>query len=136
MKRRVAWPGAMALALAIAGCSKDETPPPDAMGDGTVKSVATVVSGGNNFRLPLDAALSPDGRTAYFSALVDEGAALFRVPASGGTPMPVTPLESPRGETAHLRPQFLPDGRHYIFMASAVKDRRVATYTAISRRAK
>ena len=50
MKRQVAWTGAMALALAIAGCSKDETPPPDAMGDGTVKSVATVVSGGNNFR--------------------------------------------------------------------------------------
>ena len=28
MKRRVAWTGAVALALAIAGCSKDETPPP------------------------------------------------------------------------------------------------------------
>ena len=94
MKRRVAWTGAMALALAIAGCSKDETPPPDAMGDGTVKSVATVVSGGKNFRLPLDAALSPDGRTAYFSTLVDEGAALFRVPASGGMPTRLADLVS------------------------------------------
>ena len=95
MKRRVAWSGAMALALAIAGCSKDESPPPAMQGDGTVKSVATVVSGGNDFRLPFDAALSPDGRTAYFSALVDEGAALFRVPASGGMPTRVADLVSP-----------------------------------------
>jgi Tol biopolymer transport system component len=53
---------------------------------------------------------------------------LFRVPASGGTPTPVTPLESPRGETAHLRPEFLPDGHHFLFLARAVKDRRFATY--------
>jgi hypothetical protein len=95
MKRRVAWSGAMALALAIAGCSKDETPPPAAKGDGTVKSVATAVSGGTAFRLPLDATLSPDGKTTYFTALVDEGAALFSVPASGGMATRLADLVSP-----------------------------------------
>src|SRR4029450_10460372 len=96
MKRRVAWSGAMALALAITGCSKDETPPPAQQGDGTVKSVTTAVNGGTTFRLPFDATLSPDGRTAYFTALADEGAALFSVPASGGMPTRLADLASPR----------------------------------------
>ena len=95
MKRQVAWSGAIALALAITGCSKDETPPPVQQGDGTVKSVATAVNGGTTFRLPFDATLSPDGKTAYFTALVDEGAAVFSVPASGGMPTRLADLVSP-----------------------------------------
>ena len=39
---------------------------------------------------------------------------LFRVSASGGVAIPVTTLAS--GETAHRWPQFLPDGRHFIFL--------------------
>jgi len=95
MRRRVAWPGAVALVLAIAGCSKDENPPAPAKGDGTVKSIATVTTGGTSFRLPFDAALSPDGKTAYFTALVDDGAALFSVPASGGMPTKLADLVAP-----------------------------------------
>jgi hypothetical protein len=96
MRRRVGWPGAVALVLAIAGCSKDENPPPPAAkGDGTVKSVATVSTGGASFRLPFDATLSPDGKTAYFTALVDDGAALFQVPAAGGTPTKLADLVAP-----------------------------------------
>src|SRR5262249_9106696 len=60
-----------------------------------VKSIATVVTGGTSFRLPFDAALSPDGRTAYFTALVDEGAALFKVPAAGGMPTKLADLVAP-----------------------------------------
>jgi len=40
---------------------------------------------------------------------------IYRVPASGGEPQPVTTLDSTRGETAHRFPQFLPDGRHFLF---------------------
>jgi hypothetical protein len=29
----------------------------------------------------------------------------------------VTSLDSTRGETAHLLPQFLPDGRHFFYVA-------------------
>jgi hypothetical protein len=94
MKRRIAWPGAVALALAI-GCSKDETPPPAAKGDGTVKSVGTAASGGGAFRLPFDAALAPDGKTVYFTALVDDGAALFKAPAAGGMPTRLADLVAP-----------------------------------------
>jgi len=42
---------------------------------------------------------------------------LLRVPAGGGTPVPVTaPL--PKG-TAHVFPYFLPDGRHFLYLASS-----------------
>jgi len=43
---------------------------------------------------------------------------LHRVSASGGTPIPVTSLDHPeRGVTTHRWPQFLPDGRHFIYVA-------------------
>jgi Tol biopolymer transport system component len=41
---------------------------------------------------------------------------LYRVPATGGTPTPVTTLDEGGGEGAHLAPVFLPDGRHFIFV--------------------
>jgi hypothetical protein len=81
--------------MAVGACGKDETPPPPAKGDGTVKAVATVVSGGTNFRLPFDAALSPDGKTAYFTALVDDGAVLFKSSVTGGTPTKLADLVAP-----------------------------------------
>jgi Tol biopolymer transport system component len=43
--------------------------------------------------------------------------ALERVAATGGTPAPVTTLDAARGETMHRWPQFLPDGRHFLFLA-------------------
>ncbi len=42
---------------------------------------------------------------------------LYSVPASGGEPVPVTTLDPSREETSHRYPQFLPDGRHYIYLA-------------------
>ena len=42
---------------------------------------------------------------------------LFRVPASGGEAVAVTRLDSARNETGHRFPQFLSDGRHFIFAA-------------------
>jgi Tol biopolymer transport system component len=44
--------------------------------------------------------------------------ALSRVPASGGQPVPVTKLDASRHETSHRYPQFLPDGRHFLYMAA------------------
>jgi Tol biopolymer transport system component len=39
------------------------------------------------------------------------------VPATGGTPEPVTNLDPGRNENSHRWPQFLPDGRHFLFTA-------------------
>jgi predicted Ser/Thr protein kinase len=40
---------------------------------------------------------------------------IYRVPASGGEPQPVTKLDTAHGETSHSMPEFLPDGRHFLF---------------------
>jgi Tol biopolymer transport system component len=41
---------------------------------------------------------------------------LYRVSATGGIPTPLTTLDAGRGEGAHVRPLFLPDGRHFVFV--------------------
>jgi eukaryotic-like serine/threonine-protein kinase len=43
--------------------------------------------------------------------------ALYQVAAGGGKPVPVTKLDASRHEAAHRYPQFLPDGRHFLYMA-------------------
>jgi Tol biopolymer transport system component len=45
------------------------------------------------------------------------GEVLNRVSAAGGTPTPITTLDRKRGETSHRWPEFLPDGKHFLFMA-------------------
>ena len=44
-------------------------------------------------------------------------AGVFRVPAEGGQPEPVTKAEA--GENGHLWPRFLPDGRRFLFLVAA-----------------
>ena len=43
------------------------------------------------------------------------GDGLFRISAEGGRTAPVTTLDTTRGEVGHRWPQFLPDGRRFIF---------------------
>ncbi len=42
---------------------------------------------------------------------------LYRVSAGGGQPRAVTRLDATRGERGHRLPYFLPDGRHFLFVA-------------------
>jgi len=58
-------------------------------------------------------AWNADG-TILFNASVT--GPLSRIAASGGEPVAVTRLDSPR-QTDHRFPQFLPDGRHFLFHA-------------------
>ena len=51
--------------------------------------------------------------------------ALFRVASTGGTPTPVTVLDTSQDETSHLGPLFLPDGRRFVFGAIG---RGIGTY--------
>jgi eukaryotic-like serine/threonine-protein kinase len=53
---------------------------------------------------------------------------IYRIPASGGTPQPVTKLDASRGEQSHLWPQFLPDGKHFLFYARSKDPQNDATY--------
>ena len=43
---------------------------------------------------------------------------IYEVPASGGVPTPVTSLDH-SGFTTHRWPRFLPDGRHFLFLAAS-----------------
>ena len=61
---------------------------------------------------PRGASWTPDG-SLVFSPLYSSG--LFRIPASGGTAVPVTTLADPKIERSHRWPQVLPDGRTVIF---------------------
>ncbi|HTR02551.1 MAG TPA: protein kinase [Thermoanaerobaculia bacterium] len=45
------------------------------------------------------------------------GTPIVAVSASGGDPRPVTELDASRGDVAHFFPEFLPDGRHFVFVA-------------------
>jgi Tol biopolymer transport system component len=45
--------------------------------------------------------------------------ALSKVAAGGGTPQALTTLNAVRNEHAHLWPQFLPDGNHFIFFVAS-----------------
>jgi len=46
---------------------------------------------------------------------------LLRVSASGGEAQPVTTLDSSRQEIFHRFPQFLPDGRHFLYFARSAQ---------------
>src|SRR5207247_1417076 len=46
---------------------------------------------------------------------------IYRVSASGGSnPVPVTAFDPAHRDATHRWPQFLPDGRHFLFLASPV----------------
>jgi Tol biopolymer transport system component/DNA-binding winged helix-turn-helix (wHTH) protein len=86
---------------------------------GKLKKVA--VSGGP----PVDLCGAPNGRGGTWSSdgtiLFAPGSEspLFRVPASGGKPSPVTASYEMPWQEGHRWPQFLPDNRHFLFYAAS-----------------
>jgi hypothetical protein len=52
---------------------------------------------------------------------------LYRVPASGGAPVPVTKLDISLGETTHRWPDFLPDGGHFLYLARQISNTQPAS---------
>ena len=53
---------------------------------------------------------------------------LFRVSAAGGEVTPVTKLDAARNESGHYWPQFLPDGRHFLYLARSSKRETTGIY--------
>ena len=85
--------------------------------DGKLKKIEA--SGGP----PLTLADAPGGRggtwgrdgTIVFSPFFSTP--LYRVSAAGGAATAVTSLDQSKNESTHRWPQFLPDGRHFLFLA-------------------
>jgi serine/threonine protein kinase len=83
----------------------------------------TVTSPANPFG---GAAWSPQGVILFQAE--QAGAGLSRVPAGGGTPEPATHLRAARKEIVHRFPQFLPDGRHFIFWVWSALEENTGEY--------
>jgi eukaryotic-like serine/threonine-protein kinase len=66
-----------------------------------------------------------DGIIVFARGLGDR---LYRVSASGGTPTPVTTLDESHKETAHQWPYFLPDGRHFLYLARSAQRENTGIY--------
>ena len=58
-------------------------------------------------------------------------APLHRIPATGGTPEPVTTLDAVKGDAQHSYPDVLPDGKHFIYSAVGSASRGVTDVQAI-----
>jgi eukaryotic-like serine/threonine-protein kinase len=56
------------------------------------------------------------------------GSGILSFPAAGGAESRVTSLDSGRGEIGHIWPQFLPDGRRFLFLARTIDGERNALY--------
>jgi eukaryotic-like serine/threonine-protein kinase len=86
------------------------------------------VAGGRLWRVdiaggaPREICPAPGARMAAWGEemlLGGMGTGLSRVPVTGGAPIAVTRLDPARGEVGHLWPSFLPDGRHFLFLAAS-----------------
>ncbi len=87
-------------------------------GDGKLRKID--VEGGGAAQTICDAEVGLGGTWNRDGTIVFAPSAtspLFQVPASGGTPTPVTKLDTARHEVAHRYPSFLPDGRHFLYAA-------------------
>jgi serine/threonine protein kinase len=58
----------------------------------------------------------------------NSGEGLYRISASGGAPIPATTLDESRQEVAHVWPYFLPDGRHFLYLARSGKRENTGIY--------
>jgi Tol biopolymer transport system component len=56
------------------------------------------------------------------------GGPLYRISAAGGPAAPITTLDVTRNQTVHSWPHFLPDGRHFLYLARSTQRENSAIY--------
>jgi serine/threonine protein kinase len=83
----------------------------------------TVTSPANPFA---GAAWSPEGDILFQAE--QAGSGLSRVSAGGGAATPATHLNAARKEIVHRYPQFLPDGRHFIYWVWSALEENTGEY--------
>jgi Tol biopolymer transport system component len=102
-----------------------------------LKKVSVSVSKGRPIAGPIericDAESLPGGGAWNRSGIIlfapGQGSTLYRVPANGGKPQPVQALNAAKFERAHLWPQFLPDGKHFVFFVLSGSQTATGVYT-------
>ncbi len=91
----------------------------------TGSRLMAVFAAGGSARALCDASYGVGGTwsrqgTILFSSAFNEG--LKRVDATGGRPEAVTTLDASRGESGHVWPVFLPDGRRFLFLSRTIAE--------------
>jgi serine/threonine protein kinase/Tol biopolymer transport system component len=76
---------------------------------GAAQIICDVTGNANN--VVLSGAWNRDGVIIFSDGVIK------RVAASGGKPEPITAIDSARQDLAHIGPEFLPDGNHFLFLA-------------------
>ena len=94
---------------------------------GKLKKIAADGGASQEIALAPDAAggsWGSDG-TIIFSSQVGP---LYRVSAAGGPATPLRELDASRGELRHVWPHFLPDGKHYLYVARSSDAEKTGIY--------
>ena len=94
---------------------------------GKLKKIAADGGASQELALAPDAAggsWGSDG-TIIFSPQVGP---LYRVSAAGGLATPLRELEATRGDLRHVWPHFLPDGKHYLYVARSSDAEKTGIY--------
>jgi eukaryotic-like serine/threonine-protein kinase len=89
--------------------------------EGKLKKVE--VTGGPPQKI-CDAPTGSDGTWSSEGVILFDGQSndpIYRVPAAGGTPVVAVKADPARKETTVAWPEFLPDGRHFLYMATGQK---------------
>jgi Tol biopolymer transport system component len=90
--------------------------------DGFTETVCQVEGSGGG------GAWNPEG-VILFARNAGDG--LYQVPAKAGSkPVPVLRVNSAKGENGYMWPQFLPDGKHFLFFAQTEAIETTGVYTA------
>jgi serine/threonine protein kinase/Tol biopolymer transport system component len=84
---------------------------------GRLKKISTA---GGTPQVLADASLGRGGSWSRDDVIIftpSPNTGIWRVPAAGGPPSPVTRIQADRSGDTHVYPQFLPDGRRFIYYA-------------------
>jgi Tol biopolymer transport system component/predicted Ser/Thr protein kinase len=66
---------------------------------------------------PKGGAWSPSGVIVFARG---SASTLWKIPAGGGDPVELTHFDPKRGDNSHRHPRFLPDGKHFLYLARSI----------------
>jgi eukaryotic-like serine/threonine-protein kinase len=92
---------------------------------GPPETICVLSSGGYAAR---DSIIGSGTWSATGQILFSDATGLSMVAASGGEPVAITKLDATRGETSHRFPQFLPDGRRFIYLVRSTQAEHQGIY--------
>jgi len=111
------------LAGTAGGSSPFWSPDSDSIAFFAQNQLKVVTLSGGDTRVVTSPAFNATGSWKGDTILFTPTAAspISRVAASGGTPKPVTALDRKAGDLIHRSPFFLPDGKHFLYVAVAAR---------------